>query len=356
MNTGLEKDEMIQFDHRYRDALVLHLGKRRRQYVSKAGRMLGRDAFSKGITIGEIVRTHGKAMNQSLLSHSGNSKLEDQFLERTNAFLLEVISVIETKTLGQLSSLNSSNQKLHEQLKEETNRCSQLVTQSKILERQSRKLAHKFIQAQEEERKQISRDLHDQVAQTLASINVRLAMLKEMSIQDSRSFRLKIGQTQKMVEHSVRIVHLFARKLRPAMLDDLGLTASLRSLFEEITNREQLDIQFSAYQGVESLSNQHQTVLYRVVQESLTNVIRHAQAHTVRISLTHDADAIHLEVVDDGKSFQVESFLSSDRGKRLGLLGMRERVEMIGGQFYVISIRGKGTSIKVDIPNAISDK
>jgi PAS domain S-box-containing protein len=226
----------------------------------------------------------------------------------------------------------------------------EMLAESQVLHTQMRHLTRRMLLAQEEERKAVSRELHDEVAQILAGINVHLAVLNQEDGLDRRSWRRRVAQTQRLVGHSVQVVHRFARQLRPAMLDDLGLIPALRSYLHELPGRKALRIRFSAFSEVETLDNLRRTVLYRVAQEALTNVTRHAQASVVTVRIQRAGPAVRLTVHDNGKSFQPERLLASPTFQRLGLLGMRERVEMVGGKLEIASAPGEGTTIRATIP------
>ncbi len=226
----------------------------------------------------------------------------------------------------------------------------QSLDRARKMQNQARLLAHKVLMAQEEERREISRELHDEVAQILAGINVQLSSLSESSAIGNRSLRRKVAQTQRMVAHSVQVVHRYARELRPTMLDDLGLIPALRAYIRDLPARKTLRIHFTAYPEVEALDNTRRTVLYRVTQEALTNILRHAHAKNVRVRITKSPGLVKLTVHDDGKSFLVNKAFDSKRGKRLGLLGMRERVEMVGGFFSIESTPAQGTTVQAQIP------
>ncbi len=249
-----------------------------------------------------------------------------------------------------LQNSKDAHQRCKEKLADVTQRYNQLLTESEQLKLESQKLAHQILMAHEEERKEISRELHDELAQILAGVNVRLAVIKETSSINDRHIIKNILKTQKMVEESVDMVHRFAFRLRPAILDDLGLIPALRSYIKGLRKRKGLDIHFSAPEEIEALDNMRRTALYRVVQEALTNVARHAEAQlaTVKIEKTHAQ--INLEIHDDGKSFQIDSLLQPTSHQHLGLLGMRERVEMVGGKFSIESEAGKGTTVRAEIP------
>ena len=229
---------------------------------------------------------------------------------------------------------------------------AELLAQSRRQQEQLRHLSHQLLSTQEEERKKISRELHDVIAQTLASINVRLGALKEEATTNTKDLRKKISSTQRLVGKSVDIVHRFARELRSTVLDDLGLIPALDSFVKSLAKRTGLHIHLKVFAAVEELDNDKRTVLYRVAQEALTNVARHAQASRVEVSIQKLPAAVRMEIKDDGKSFQVRRVLDVRRSHRLGLLGMRERVEMVGGSFSVESAPGKGTTVLAKIPLA----
>jgi signal transduction histidine kinase len=249
--------------------------------------------------------------------------------------------------------LAASNQKLEQEIirrqaVEESLKQSERH-QSRLLE-QLRQLSRQILSAQEEERKRISRELHDVIAQTLTGINVQLAALAKGSMINTKDLARNIARTQQLVEKSVDTVHEFARELRPAVLDDLGLIPALHSYVKTFSQRTHLHVRLKAFAGVEQLDIAKRTVLFRVAQEALTNVARHAHARQVEVNILKLADGVGMNIKDDGKSFSVERQLHAKSGKRLGLLGMRERVEMVGGTFGVESAPGQGTTIQVVIP------
>ena len=165
-----------------------------------------------------------------------------------------------------------------------------------------------------------------------------------------RTLKAKIAHTQKLVENSVNAVHQFARELRPAVLDDLGLIPALVAYSKSLAARKRLKIQMTAFGGVEALGAVKRTVLFRVAQEALTNVARHAHATVVKLSISEVAGAVRMEISDNGKSFHVRNTLLAKNNKRLGLVGMRERIEMVGGSLAIESAPGTGTTVRAEIP------
>ena len=257
------------------------------------------------------------------------------------------------EVLERMEGLTTANRELkleivHRQMAEVAVKKSEM--QAREMQEQLRHLSRQLLVTQEEERKRISRELHDEIVQTLVGINVHLASLTVDSRVDIKDLRKKLTRTRRLVESAVGIVHRFARELRPTVLDDLGLVAALESFIKDFTKRTNIRIHFTYFTGVEQLTDTQRTVLYRVAQSALSNVEKHAQARNAKVSIRKLKGAIRLEIHDNGKSFKLERVLLAKRHKRLGLLGSRERVEMIGGKFDVESSPGKGTTVKAEIP------
>jgi len=227
---------------------------------------------------------------------------------------------------------------------------SRLLEESRLMQDQLQLLSRQLLSAQEEERKRISRELHDVIAQTLTGISVRLATLQKEAALDPKSMESSIARAQQLVEKSALIVHQFARELRPTMLDDLGLIPTLLSIMKEFKEETGIQASLSAFAAIEQVSGDKRIVFYRVTQEALTNVARHAEASRVAVSIHKLNGAIFLTVKDNGKGFPAERVFHAGRNKRLGLRGMRERLEMVGGTFTIESVHGEGTTVTAQIP------
>jgi signal transduction histidine kinase len=165
---------------------------------------------------------------------------------------------------------------VEEALKKSERHYSHLLEQSNRLHGQLRRLSRQILSAQEDERKRISRELHDVIAQTLTGVNLRLATLKKEAALNTKGLDRNIARTQLLVEKSVNIVHQFARELRPAVLDDLGLIPALHSFMKNFTERTGVRTGLTAFAAVEQLDTARRTVLFRVAQEALTNVLKPA--------------------------------------------------------------------------------
>src|SRR3984885_8637321 len=177
------------------------------------------------------------------------------------------------------------------------------MEKSDFMQGQLRQLSRQILSTQEEERKRISRELHDVIAQTLTGINVRLGALKKAAASNTTHLDRNIAETQRLVEKSVDLVHEFARELRPAVLDDLGLIPALHTFAKLFSKRTGIQVHLKAFAGVEQLGNNYRTILYRVAQEALTNVSRHAQASRVEVNIQELPDGTSMKINDNGKSF-----------------------------------------------------
>ena len=360
---------------RYVAALRQHLKQGSRANLQPA-QGLGRRAMALGLETLDLARFHEQALI-TLVLPGCSPDTRGRMIRRAGTFFAEAITPIEkthrtaqedndqlvqlNQTLRQRSvDLIASNRQLQqeivqrksveESLRKSEHHYSELLEQSRHMQEQLRLLSRQLLSAQEEERKMISRELHDQIAQTLTGINIRLASLKTESTLNTKGLQKKISSTQRLVEKSVDIVHRFARELRPTVLDDLGLIPALHSFMKSFNKRTGVRTSLTAFATVERLDTAKRTVLFRVAQEALNNVARHAQAGRVEVSIQKLPDWICMKIKDDGKSFNVERTLHINGGKRLGLLGMRERLEMVGGKFVVESSPGKGTTILAQIP------
>ncbi len=227
---------------------------------------------------------------------------------------------------------------------------ARLLTEAQEHQAQLRHLSRSVLRVQEEERRLISRELHDVVAQTLTGISLRLGGLGAQAELGPAALQRSLAATQELVAQSVETVHQFARELRPSVLDDLGLIPALHTYMKGLAARTGLRIRLTASKEAEHLDVEHRTVLFRVAQEALTNVARHAAAEHVEVVLQPEPGGFCLKISDDGRSFRVDRVLHATRGERLGLLGMRERLEMAGGRLELTSAPGAGTTVVAHVP------
>jgi len=225
---------------------------------------------------------------------------------------------------------------------------AQLFEQVRAGHSQLQSLSHRLVQVQETERRHIARELHDEAGQALTSLMVGLRLL-EREVDDPETVIKHVTQLKSMTNDILENLHRLAMDLRPASLDHLGLTAALRQYIETFSNQNGLKMQFEVV-GLDDqprLPPAVETNVYRIVQEALTNVVRHAKATRIDVLLERRGDQMVAIVEDDGVGFDAEA---ARRGGRLGLLGMRERAEMLGGTLAVESAVGSNTTIYVEVP------
>jgi len=209
-----------------------------------------------------------------------------------------------------------------------------------------RMILRNIVLAQEEERTRISRELHDETAQILTAASLNIASLAH-HVKDSPEASLIIERSQLLCKEMATTLRRLVHDLRPAQLDDLGLAAALEHLADEYRQNHGLKVRLTLDTPPARLDPLAETVLYRVTQEALTNVARHAETDSVSVHLYHDLEQVTLEVRDHGRGF------ASDKMEELpglGIAGMRERVEAVGGVIHIDTTPGEGTLVEVNIP------
>ena len=369
------KRKLFHLARRYQSALRAHLQQGQPASLESA-RGLGSQALAAGLQTLDLAKLHEQTLVTELLP-ACRAEQRAALIKQAGTFFAMAITPIEKthrsarEATGRLQKfiealsqrtveLAASNRELQQEialrkaveeaLKKKEHHYSRLLEQSDRLQQQLRQLSRQVLSAQEDERKKISRELHDVIAQTLTGINIRLATLKKEAALNKSGLDRSIARTQRLVEKSVNIVHRFALELRPAVLDDLGLIPALHSFLKNFFARHGIRTHLTAFAGVEKMDTARRTVLFRVAQEALTNVARHAQASRVEIRIEKLPAGICMKIKDDGKSFHVDRVLHGNGSRRLGLLGMRERLEMVGGHFAVESAAGQGTTITAHLP------
>ncbi len=207
-----------------------------------------------------------------------------------------------------------------------------------------RQLMEKVIATQEDERRRIARELHDSTSQNLTSLIVGLRMMETNCAQCAARF--KATNLREVASKTLDEVHDLSMRLRPRVLDDLGLSAALERLVHEWQARYKIPVDVAIHLQ-ERLPSEIETALYRIVQEALTNIARHAKAHSASILIERHGDTVRAIIEDDGVGFDTRAH----RGERhLGLLGMRERAELLRGSVTIESEQGRGTGVFIEIP------
>ncbi len=233
-------------------------------------------------------------------------------------------------TLAQSAALALENARLHEE------RMAML-----------RQQLARVTAAQEEERRRIARELHDGVGPTLAGVNIRLRTARKLLERDHHPAAEEVDELAEQVQESIQDLRRLIYDLRPAALDELGLVPALREYVARYRGEQGLEVALTLPQGGGRLPAALETALFRIVQEALNNVARHAHARQVEVELAWDERVVTLRVVDDGRGFDPQAV---HVGTHVGLWSMRERVRELGGRFEVESAPGAGTKVGVVIP------
>ena len=302
-----------------RDELAEQYRRALRDYLDDAGETalarayeLGRNAVVDGLGVLEMAALHHEALRASVLRLAA-------FEERAKAadaaqrFLMESLSPFEM-THRAFREVNSVLRRLHERV--------------------------------EEEAKRIAHTLHDEAGQLLASVHVALAA---MSSDLPPSARGPLEEVRGLLDRIEDDLRRLSHELRPTILDDLGLLPALQFLAEGIAKRTGLLIEVGGSTHGR-LPPVVETALYRIVQEALTNAVRHAEAARVRIQLQREPRAIRCSIADDGVGFDAPTVLAHRGGPGLGLVSIQERLEAVRGSFQIISAPGRGTRVHVAIP------
>jgi signal transduction histidine kinase len=212
-------------------------------------------------------------------------------------------------------------------------------------EHRMRELSQQLVATQEEERKKLSRELHDHVGQVLTALRMELGSIDRLRAAGDGSLARAVAESRQLVDNMVRTVRDLALGLRPSMLDDFGLQPALEWHARDFTRRYNLPVDLTMSGDLTQLADPYATCIYRVVQEALTNCVRHANASHVRVTVAGTADTLAVAVVDDGVGINPES-----RKSGLGLRGIEERARDLGGTVEIHSTAGVGTSLTIRIP------
>lgn len=210
--------------------------------------------------------------------------------------------------------------------------------------------AAQILRAQEEERKRIARELHDETSQGLTSLLINLAMI-ENELGDPALARARVAQVRDMAHQTLRAIRNLSLDLRPSALDDLGLLPALRWYIKEFQQKVGIPVEFTAHGLKDRYASEVETALYRIVQEALTNIARHSHATQITVTLREEHRRAHARITDNGQGFDAATLLKRPIGERgLGLAGMVERAALLGGALTITSRPAGGATVDVSIP------
>jgi signal transduction histidine kinase len=299
---------------------------------------LGRFALSRDVRsqYAEVlaITNEVRALNDTELKET-DQRIAETFVQfRRRLLVLGVIGfsfglILATTTIVYAGRLEKNVQeKYHESLQ---------------AQRELKDLSRRLVEAEERERRAISRELHDEVGQSLSALLIDVGNLIKMSSKDS-TFRQGLHKIKMLAENSINEVRNMALLLRPSMLDDLGLVAALDWQAREVSKRTGMLVDTVDENVSENLPEEYKTCVYRIVQEALNNCSKHAYAKNVRVVVRQEPNHLRVSIEDNGKGFD------ASRVRGLGLVGMNERVSQLGGVLEVESDPVRGTSLRVDLP------
>jgi signal transduction histidine kinase len=303
--------------------------------LARSDAFMHQELFPRRATTLEIADRIGSVNEREL--NNGDERLKDIF-DRFRYRLGLMLAL--TLGIGALLAVATTHHILHLARDADLRYRQAAHAQAKLKE-----LSASLVEAQEQERRAISRELHDEVGQSLSALLMELGNLGAVAPGDAE-LRSHVESIRKLAESSVNVVRNMALLLRPSMLDDLGLVPALQWQAREISKRTGMAVTVDAESVADDLPEEVKTCIYRVVQEALHNCARHAFARSVRIHVVEESGRIRLTVLDDGQGFD------SVHTRGLGLLGMEERVTHLRGRFHLQSEPGRGTKLRIEIPLA----
>ena len=302
------------------------------------------------------VKKNGRRIQvESIVTHM-------RHLDGTSAGMLAVIRDISDRKRSE-EALHQAHERLEARVKERTKELAEAnallkaeIEERKRSEEHRQDLVHKLVTMQEDERSRIARDIHDQLGQRVTALRLQIASALNDEIPPELLPRL-----QKLQDTAVTLddeVGLLAWELRPASLDDFGLAAAARTFLDEWSEQFEMQVQFNV-RGIDSerFDPEIETHLYRIMQESLNNIVKHAEATQVNVLLERRGKTASLIVEDNGRGFDpARHSKQNGKLKGIGLLGMRERAELVGGKLEIESKKGLGTTVFASVPCSLSGK
>jgi signal transduction histidine kinase len=217
-----------------------------------------------------------------------------------------------------------------------------------------RQLTRRLLQSQDEERRRIARELHDSTVQNLGALIAHLAFLRKRAARLESQDELRISESVSLCEQVIKEIRTLSYLLHPPLLDEVGLASALQWYVRGFSQRSGVHVEVAVMQEIGRLPSEVEMALFRVVQESLTNIHRHSESHSANIRLTKEGEQVLVQVKDRGRGMLLES--SADSGGTIktlgvGILGMRERLRQLGGRLEIESCYG-GTTVTAIVPSA----
>ena len=259
---------------------------------------------------------------------------------------------IPIETADEVGRTASAFNQMVTEVSSRTQQLEEAESQSRTLLAENRNLVHTSLHVQEEERKHLARELHDELGQCITAIQADAESIRDLSGNGDRRIETSASAILDVSSRIYEVVHAMMQRLRPGVLDDLGLVEALKEELSTWQDRHPgIETNLDVAGNLDGLDERINITIYRIVQECLTNIARHADATRVSISLSGNIDNLLLSVSDNGQGLD-----QSTPSDGLGLIGMRERAEGLGGEFLLESEKGAGVTIRVRIPLHDEDK
>jgi signal transduction histidine kinase len=359
------------FSATYHEVLHEHLERPSKGTLERAF-ALGKAALTEGMEVFDLISLHHRAIAEGVLP-GGLSTAQVRTVLELETFLQEALAPYKMASGGPIgarerrlrmrsehsSALALRNARLEEvvaihqrseaAIRESRDHYVQLYQNARAMEAALRELSAQVLSAQEDERKRISRELYDVIGQALIAVKVTVSMLKVRAAADP-ALHHKVVEAEALLAATMEIVQRFARELRPAILDHLGLQSALRAHLLVFSKRTGIRTELISHPVLAGLDERREEVLFRVAQEALNSVVRHEGATTAKIEFSSTEDELQMDVGGDGSALKRNEKNGVEDANNLGLIGMQERVRHVNGNFEVESHYGSGTRFRVRIP------
>lgn len=350
------RDDLKQSEERYRDLIensseIIYQADKERFFMSANKTMLDKLGYQSEVLLGmkmdNIVPTgeREKVINHiKKVIENGNDSIETMFLSKEGEIIyVEINANALYDSDGNFIQYTAFARDTTERKKAEA-----AEKHGKDLQL----LSSQIISVQEEERRRISRELHDEAGQALTAMKINVEMIEKEIPESSINTRKRLAETKQLLTNTLSEVRSLSFELRPSLLDHFGIVAAIKGYSKNYSERTNIDVQVRGKSIVERFSSEIETLLYRCTQEALTNVAKHSEAKHVIINILCDENELCLKIKDDGKGFDVNKNLEKhiNGGLGMGLFGMKERVALLNGRLKIHSERNKGTELEIFVP------
>lgn len=315
-----------------------------------------------GASIHNVIRSSERQEFAAAIRESVSEPVRREFTLRTadrarvpTVFSIKSLPIAGITAFCAVVTDISDRKQAEENLEKSKGYYRDLYLEGQRMQDELERLSREILRAQEEERARISREIHDEIGQVLTAMGLTLNQLQTKG--NTPRVRRKIQVMQNLLRQGSDFVHHFSHQIHPAMLDHLGLFPTLRSFVREFQQNTGMRVQLKLSGKTGGTTIEQRVAIFRIVQESLTNVLKHSGARTAMVMIRKSTKGITLQVADKGKGFEIdERVRKAGRRRGLGLLGMRERARALGGTLTVSSHTGRGTKVRVHLRLAGGDR